>query len=86
MSIDFYLPKPKKTKFGSRPAGKPDADKLARAVNDALTESGLIVDDARVVSLHVHKRWAFETPGAIITVEPLWDALKKALSQDAERP
>jgi Holliday junction resolvase RusA-like endonuclease len=39
------------------PAGKPDLDKLARAVLDALT--GLVwVDDAQVVDLGLRKRYA----------------------------
>ena len=34
-----------------------DADKLARAVCDALTAAGVWEDDAQVVDLIVHKRW-----------------------------
>jgi Holliday junction resolvase RusA-like endonuclease len=36
----------------------PDADKLARLVLDALTVSGVIVDDKYVSILRVNKRWA----------------------------
>lgn len=54
----FVFPKPPSTKFGLFPAGKPDLDKCARLVNDALTISGLIKDDARVVALDCVKRWA----------------------------
>lgn len=79
VSMDFYLPKPQRSKFGNYPAGKPDADKLARAVNDALTDSGLIFDDSRIVSLHVRKHWAIERTGVAITIEPLWDALASDL-------
>ena len=79
VSMDFYLPKPQRSKFGDHPAGKPDADKLARAVNDALTDSGLIFDDSRIVSLHVRKHWAIERAGVSITVEPLRDALQADL-------
>lgn len=49
---------------------KPDADKLARAVLDAIT-SVIIADDQRVHTLCVKKRWA-NTPdhvGAFIVVE-----------------
>ena len=44
------------------PAGKPDVDKLARSCMDGLVQAGVIVDDARVVSLHARKVWAL--PGA----------------------
>lgn len=69
--VNFYLPAPAKTRFGSRPAGTPDLDKLVRAVGDALTASKLIKDDARIVSLIAHKHWALDTPGALIAVERL---------------
>jgi Holliday junction resolvase RusA-like endonuclease len=39
------------------PAGKPDADKLARATIDSLTGT-LFDDDSRIVSLRVEKRYA----------------------------
>ncbi|MGP5263676.1 RusA family crossover junction endodeoxyribonuclease [Glutamicibacter arilaitensis] len=69
--VNFYMPAPLKSKFGSRPAGTPDLDKLVRAVGDALTQSKLIKDDARIVSLIAHKHWALDTPGAEITIERL---------------
>lgn len=34
-----------------------DWDKLSRAAGDGLTEGGVIVDDARIVDAHVHKRY-----------------------------
>lgn len=47
-TYSFFLPMPKKSQFPEAPAGKPDLDKLMRAVNDALT--GIVfVDDSRVV-------------------------------------
>lgn len=36
---------------------KPDADKIARLLLDALTESGVIKDDSQVCELRVEKRW-----------------------------
>lgn len=69
--VNFYMPAPAKTRFGSRPAGTPDLDKLVRAVGDALTASKIIKDDARIVSLIAHKHWALDTPGAEITIERL---------------
>ena len=37
-------------------AGRPDVDKLARALLDAIT-GVLVVDDSQVVALDVHKQW-----------------------------
>lgn len=54
-------------------AKKPDADKLARAVLDALTAAGVWVDDSQAVHLTVDKLYV-ETAGAIgadITVRGL---------------
>lgn len=55
------------------PAGKPDVDKLARAVLDAITSAGVWRDDSLVVDLHVSKRLAEigETPGCHIRIEAL---------------
>lgn len=68
----FYMPRPGTTKYPLWPAGTPDVDKLARAVLDALTESGLIEDDARVVRLNVDEEWtdpdAHPSPGLVLHV------------------
>lgn len=50
-----------------------DAEKLARAVNDALESAGVFRDDAQVVDQIVHKRYAERgaIPGALIVVRPL---------------
>lgn len=53
---------------------KPDTSKLARAVEDALVDAHLIVDDAQVVVLTAGKRYAnppHTFPGVDITVEPI---------------
>ena len=42
---------------GLRHAQKPDADKVARLVLDALTDARIVTDDCQVASLHVMKRW-----------------------------
>jgi Holliday junction resolvase RusA-like endonuclease len=47
---------------------KPDIDKLARAILDAITMSGVIKDDAQVVSLHAAKVFA-QVEGCKIKVE-----------------
>lgn len=72
----FHMPKPKTTKYPDYPAGTPDLDKLQRALGDALTESGVIVDDARIVRWHVMGVWAgglrstHERPGVYLQVMP----------------
>lgn len=65
----FYFPKPRTTRFKHYPAGKPDVDKLCRAVLDSLTIARVFRDDARVVELSARKEWAGTKNGAQITVE-----------------
>jgi crossover junction endodeoxyribonuclease RusA len=72
VSIDiiFTLQRPPSVSAGRRPLPivKPDCDKLARAVLDAL--SGIVYrDDAQVVDIHARKRYG-DTPG--IECEVLW--------------
>lgn len=69
--ITFVLPRPKSTpKTQTPPAIKrPDVDKLARAILDAIT--GIVIsDDSQIVNLHATKRLAEldETPGAHIEI------------------
>ena len=45
---------------------RPDVDKLARAVLDAITESGTLRDDCQVVALSARKRYG--PPGVAITL------------------
>lgn len=71
--IHIFLPRPTKPKWVRLPASKPDVDKLARAIMDALTIAGVIKDDALVCELCVKKLWAgyegsFPVPGALISV------------------
>jgi hypothetical protein len=49
-----------------------DEDKLRRNVLDALTQSGLILDDSNVVGGQCWKRWAMadESAGVLIRVHP----------------
>lgn len=67
--LRFYLPRPKSVKR-EYPTVKPDLDKLVRAALDALTSSGVLADDARVVDMAVSKRYA-DLPALQVTVEPL---------------
>ncbi|RII41901.1 RusA family crossover junction endodeoxyribonuclease [Galactobacter valiniphilus] len=50
-----------------------DLDKLARAINDALTQARVWADDSRVCSMTTHKVYAGpgEMAGVDVTVEPL---------------
>ncbi|UVK61376.1 RusA-like resolvase [Microbacterium phage Gingerbug] len=72
----FHMPKPKTTKYPDYPAGTPDLDKLQRALGDALTESGIVADDARIVRWHAMGVWAggrrsvSEEPGLYLQVLP----------------
>lgn len=70
--IDFVMPRPASAPKRRTPAAirRPDGDKLARAVLDALT--GIwFADDAAIVDLRATKRLAEigETPGAHIALE-----------------
>jgi len=63
------------------PQGTPDLSKLVRSTEDALTDAGVWVDDARVVALNACKVYANEypdalsKPGAVIRV---WTAVTDA--------
>ncbi|WGW12711.1 RusA family crossover junction endodeoxyribonuclease [Saxibacter everestensis] len=87
VACDFYLPRPKghygtgrnqgvlKPTAPRHPAKKPDIDKLARAILDALSAAGVYGDDAQVVRLEATKHYVTEheadpldVPGVIVTV------------------
>jgi Holliday junction resolvase RusA-like endonuclease len=82
-SLTFWLPRPQshyrtgrnahllRESAPARPAGRPDVDKLARAVLDGLTAGGAFADDSQVVDLAVSKQWCGpgESPGVWIEIE-----------------
>lgn len=76
LSIEFRFPMPKSRRAAVRAAGHgwkttaPDLDKLVRSVGDALTESGLIGDDALVCSVLAQKVEVVGWTGATIRIEP----------------
>ena len=83
LSVTFLMPRPKAHFRTGRLAdqlrddapwwcaGRPDVDKLLRAVGDALKSAGLYRDDAQVVSMAGIKIYARpdEAPGALIAAE-----------------
>lgn len=77
LSATFVLPRPKSApKRRVWPVVKPDADKLLRALCDALTDAGAWIDDAQVVAMHVEKRYvgqlpSMPTPGVLLTIRPV---------------
>jgi Holliday junction resolvase RusA-like endonuclease len=71
IALDFYLHRPASTKR-AYPHAKPDADKLARGVLDALS-AVIYHDDAQVVDLLVRKRYG--EPG--VTVGVTWLATRE---------
>mgnify|MGYP000554286516 CR=1 FL=1 len=89
VKMTFYFPRPK-SHFGTgrnaeklKPKSpkfhlqKPDADNLAKAVMDALSEKsgmGLWKDDTQVVSLTIFKEWAGSHPsGMMLEIERVVD-------------
>jgi Holliday junction resolvase RusA-like endonuclease len=69
--VNFYLPKPASA-TRSLPTVSPDLDKLIRAVGDSLTDSGVVVDDSRIVRISARKLYAIGIePGATIEVKTL---------------
>ena len=77
VSMVFTLPKPKSApkRRQTFPATKPDLSKLARSTEDAISDSGLWPDDARVVEyVSLAKRYpgegvdALDRPGCVVTI------------------
>lgn len=81
VTLDFYLPRPAshfrsgdrsrelRATAPTRPAKRPDVDKLARVI-DALTDAGLWRDDSQVVDLIARKHFADDRiPGVRIQIE-----------------
>ena len=56
----FYMPRPKSVSR-NYPNTAPDLDKLLRGIGDALQISGVISNDAQIVSIDAHKVYS-ETP------------------------
>ena len=70
VSLAFFMQRAKSNKTALM-AQKPDIDKLARSVLDAMTDAEIIEDDSRVIYLTISKRWndqPNELPGVMIHV------------------
>lgn len=67
VEASFTFPRPVSAPKGRRvfPSKRPDVDKAARSLLDALTQSGCIVDDAQVVELVARKCYPGEHPLAL---------------------
>jgi Holliday junction resolvase RusA-like endonuclease len=58
VSMDFFLKRPKTHKADPKPVTGADADNLAKAVMDVLTDQEFWTDDAQVTELIVRKHYA----------------------------
>ena len=68
ITLMFFLRQPKRPK-APVPITKPDADKLARAVLDGMTDAGVFRDDSQVTTLTVRKRYTTEAPCVRVFVD-----------------
>ena len=66
LKIEFYMPRPKKTKF-DYPITRPDIDNLQKGVLDALNQLAW-KDDNQIVKITVTKLYA-KVPGVFIWAE-----------------
>jgi Holliday junction resolvase RusA-like endonuclease len=73
--MTFTLPRPPSIPKARRfPTVKPDVSKLARALEDSLTDAGVWADDARIVDLITCKRYpgdgigVLKVPGVVVHV------------------
>jgi Holliday junction resolvase RusA-like endonuclease len=66
--LTFHMARPKSV-LRKYPNSAPDADKLARAVNDSLQDSGILANDGQIVTLVVHKVFAENATYAGVEIE-----------------
>ncbi len=82
VEITFWMPRPKSApKWKVWASGRPDIDKLARAVLDAITGT-ILLNDSRVVRLVCEKPYTLDAPRAEIVVTPLGE-IERAGSRGA---
>jgi len=70
LEVTFWFPRPASVSVAKRPRHtvKPDLDKLVRAVGDALTEAGVVTDDAAIHSITASKVYVTSPAGSGVTV------------------
>jgi Holliday junction resolvase RusA-like endonuclease len=75
LTVCFYFPLPKRLngKNFSPHVSKPDIDNLLKAVQDAMTEAKVWIDDAVVFSVVTEKWYSAKKSGAWIQVEAIDD-------------
>ena len=77
LRIEFRMPRPKARRTALWADRKPDFDKITRNVADALTDAGMIIDDSRIVEMHIIKVYSSPVDpwtGAHITLATLTQA------------
>lgn len=92
--MTFTLPKPTSAPKTRRtwPSKKPDVSKLARALEDSLTDAGVWIDDALVVDLIACKRYpneglrALAQPGVVVEIYPAEGYEADVFELAAEQP
>lgn len=63
VAVKFWLPRPKKPRLENAATGL-DLDKLQRCIGDALEQSGVLRNDARIVKwVNPEKDWTHDFPG-----------------------
>ena len=63
VAVKFWLPRPKKPRLENAATGL-DLDKLQRCIGDALEQSGVLRNDARIVRwVNPEKDWTHDFPG-----------------------
>jgi Holliday junction resolvase RusA-like endonuclease len=78
IECEFVLPRPESRKRAAHADRKPDLDKLARAVGDAL-EKVVYTQDSRVVGWVLRKRYAgAEEPSGVVVIVEAASPLQEA--------
>lgn len=79
VTLTFFMPRPKQAKR-MYPTVKPDIDKLTRCILDAITDSGIWVDDSQCTRINAEKIYAQypEQCGVFISISWRNNVMKNA--------